>query len=49
MIMKALNFLFLAKTLARLKRKIIFALMCFIMPIIWFLLFMYRMKNLKTK
>ena len=35
------------KFLARLKRKIIFALMCFVMKITWFILFIYQMKNLK--
>ena len=31
--------------LARLNKKIIFALMYFVMKIIWFILFMYQMKN----
>ena len=35
------------KILARLKRKIIFALLCFVMKIIWFILFIYQKKNLK--
>ena len=48
LIMKALNFLSLKKILARLKRKIIFALMCFVMKIIWFILFVYQIKKLKT-
>ena len=47
LIMKAFNLLSLEKILTRLKRKIIFALMCFIMKIIYFILFIYRMKNLK--
>ena len=34
---KALNFLFLKNILAKLKRKIIFALMCFVMKTIWFI------------
>ena len=45
--LKALNFLSLKKILARLKRKIIFPLMCFVMKITWFILFICQMKNLK--
>ena len=45
--MKALNFLFLKKILAGLKRKTIFALMCFVMKIVWLILFTYNMKILK--
>ena len=44
LIMKILNFLSLEKILVELKRKIIFALMNFIIKII---LFMYQIKNLK--
>ena len=47
-IIKALNSLSLKKILARLKRKIIFALVCFVMKIIWCIRFMYQIKNLKT-
>ena len=39
--------LFLKKIIARLNRKIIFALMYFVMKIILFILFMYQMKNLR--
>ena len=45
---KKLNFWPLRKILARLKRKIIFVLMYFVMKPSWFILFMYKMKNLKT-
>ena len=43
-----LNFLSLEKIIVRLKRKIIVVLMCFVTKIIWFILFMYQIKNLKT-
>ena len=43
-----LNFLSLEKIIVRLKRKIMFVLMCFVMKIIWLILFMYQIKNLKT-
>ena len=33
--------------LARLKKETIFALMCFVMRVVWFILFIYLMKNLK--
>ena len=33
--------------LARLNKKIMFALMYFVMKMIWLILFMYQMKNLK--
>ena len=46
--MMALNFLFLGKILARLKREIILALMRFVMKKNWFVLFMYQTKYLKT-
>ena len=46
LIAKLLIFLFLKKTIARLKRKIIFALGYFLMKMIWFNLFMYQIKNL---
>ena len=47
LIMKALNFLFLEKILARLKRKIILVLMCYAMKLNLYILFKYQMKNLK--
>ena len=45
--MKVFNLLSQKNTIARLNKKIIFALMCFVMKIIWFILFMYQIKNLK--
>ena len=45
LIMKAFNFLSLKKISIRLKREIIFAAMCFVMKIIWCILFMYGKKN----
>ena len=48
-IIKALNSLSLKKILARLKRKIIFALVCFVMKIIWCIRFMYQIKNLTVR
>ena len=45
---EGLNVLFLGKILARLKREIIFSLMCFVIKIIWFILCMRHIKNLKT-
>ena len=45
---EGLNVLFLGKILARLKREIIFSLMCFVIKIIWFILCMCQIKNLKT-
>ena len=45
--MKAFNFLSLKKISIRLKREIIFAAMCFVMKIIWCILFMYGKKNWK--
>ena len=45
---KKLNFWPLRKILARLKRKTIFVLMYFVMKPSWLILFMYKMKNLKT-
>ena len=44
--MKVFNLLSQKNTIARLNKKIIFALMCFVMKIIWFILFMYQIKNL---
>ena len=35
------------KIIVRLNRKIIFALMCFLMEMIWFILLIYQIKNLK--
>ena len=46
-IMKALNVLFLEK-IRRLNKKIISALMYFVMKMILFILFIYQIKNLKT-
>ena len=45
-IMKELNFLFLKAIIAELKDKISLALMCSVKNIIWFILFMYQIKNL---
>ena len=49
LIMMELNFLFKKKILARLKKRIIFALMCFVMKISWFFQFTFQIKNLKTQ
>ena len=35
------------KVIVRLNKKLIFALMYFVIKIIWFILFMYQIKNLK--
>ena len=36
------------KDFKKIEKKIIFALMCFVMKMDWFILFIYLMKNLKT-
>ena len=43
-----IKFLVEEKILKRLKCKIIFVLMCFVMKMRWFFQFMYLIKNLKT-
>ena len=49
LIMVELNFLFKKKILARLKKRTIFALMCFVMKISWFFQFTFQIKNLNTR
>ena len=46
LVMKVFIFLCLRKILARLKRKTIFALLCFVMKINWFILFIYKVRTL---
>ena len=46
LVMKVLIFLCLRKILARLKRKTIFALLCFVMKINWLILFIYKIRTL---
>ena len=46
LVMKVFIFLCLRKILARLKRKIIFALLCFVMKINWLILFIYKVRTL---
>ena len=48
LIMKGLIFLFQRKIIVKLKCKIKFVLMCFVMKINWFILFNYQIKNLVT-
>ena len=49
LIMMELNFLFKKKILARLKKRTIFALMCFVMKISWFFQFTFQITNFKTQ
>ena len=44
---ESIEFLYLKKILARLNKKVILALMCFVMKMIWFILFVYQIKNLR--
>ena len=46
LVMKVFIFLCLRKILARLKRKTIFALLCFVMKINWLILFIYKVRTL---
>ena len=45
--MQILNFLYLKKIIVELKRKTIFASMCFVIKMIWFILSMYQMKKIE--
>ena len=47
-IMKVLNFLSRKGIVVRFNKKVMFALVYFVMKITWFILFIYEMKNLKT-
>ena len=47
-IIEVLNFLFLKKIIGKLNRKTTFPLMYFVVKIVWFILFIYQIKNLKT-
>ena len=50
LIMMKLSFLFKKKNiLARLKKRTIFASMCFVMKMSWFFQFTFQIKNLKTQ
>ena len=49
LIMIRLNFLCKKKILARLKKRTIFTLTCFVMKIRWFFQFTFQIKNLKTR
>ena len=50
LIMMKLSFLFKKKKiLARLKKRTIFASMCFVMKMSWFFQFTFQIKNLKTQ
>ena len=48
LIMMGLDLLFEKKILARLKKRTIFALTCFVMKISWFFQFTYQMKTFKN-
>ena len=43
---KGIKFLFLEKIIVELSKKTKFALMCFVMKIIWFILFICQIKDL---
>ena len=43
-----INFLSLKNIIVELKRKIIFVSMCFVLKMVWFILFIYQLKNLST-
>ena len=47
LIMKAMNFSTLKKNFGRIEKEYKFALMCFLMKIIWFILFIYQIKKFK--
>ena len=48
LIMKILNFLSRKGIVVRFNKKVMFALVYFVMKITWFILYIYEMKNLKT-
>ena len=48
LIMKVLNCLSRKGIVVRFNKKVMFALVYFVMKITWFILFIYEMKNLKT-